>query len=329
MKVASIRIRRGPGPTIRRIRGAAMLCLVAMLTSCVIPLAATRAPTGFSIALEAAQPFDASAGLTGMMPAEAPDAIQPQTLEFSPTVFVPGPAPSPFKSQGNAQDRLRASLCLTAAIYYEAGNEPDEGQRAVAQVVLNRVRHPAYPDTVCGVVYQGTERNDTLCQFTFGCDGSMARMPVSSVWGRARRNAQAALSGAVYAPVGLATHYHTRAVNPGWNRALTPTAIVGAHIFFRWPGGAGSPNAFYASYRGNEPIPGPKPKLFVPTVPLEMAGLPIRLPVQTPLPETVGARIASIAPSAAVSADRRYVTGSLPESDIREEYRNSGQWITR
>ena len=332
--MAAIRIRRGQGRSVRRIRGVVMLCLMAVVTSCVIPLAASRAPTGFSIALDAPQPYDASEGLTGLMAAATPDALQPQTPGFSPTMLVPGPAASPFKLRGNGQDVLRASLCLTAAIYYEAGNEPDEGQRAVAQVILNRVRHPAYPDTICGVVYQGTERNDTLCQFTFGCDGSMARMPVASVWSRARRNAQAALSGAVYAPVGLATHYHTLAVNPVWNKTLTPASIVGAHIFFRWPGGAGSPKAFHASYRGNEPIPAPKAKLILPIAPLEMANLPLPLPVPqdwasaTSLP-VEAARIASIAPTKPIAADRRYVAGSLPESDVREEYRNSGQWIAR
>jgi len=309
-----------------------MLCLMAVVTSCVIPLAASRAPTGFSIALDAPQPYDASAGLTGLMAAAAPDALQPQTPGFSPTLLVSGAAAMPFQAGGTALDRLRASLCLTSAIYYEAGTEPDEGQRAVAQVILNRVRHPAYPDTICGVVYQGTERNDTLCQFTFGCDGSMARMPVASVWSRARRNAQAALSGAVYAPVGLATHYHTLAVNPVWNKALTPTSIVGAHIFFRWPGGAGSPRAFHDSYRGNEPIPAPKAKLFLPIVPPEMANLPLPVPqdwVSAAPPSVTSARIASIVPGQPVAADRRYVPGTLPESDVREEYRNSGQWIVR
>jgi spore germination cell wall hydrolase CwlJ-like protein len=74
--------------------------------------------------------------------------------------------------------------CLTAAIYYEAASEPDDGQRAVAQVVLNRVAHPAYPKTVCGVVYQGSERG-TGCQFTFTCDGALARKPSRYFWDRA------------------------------------------------------------------------------------------------------------------------------------------------
>lgn len=250
---------------------------------------------------------------------------------FSPTMLVTGPAASPFVFHGSPADRLRASLCLTAAIYYEAANEPDDGQRAVAQVVLNRVRHPAFPNSICGVVYQGTERSDALCQFTFGCDGSMARLPVNSVWSRARRNAQSALSGAVYAPVGLATHYHTLAVNPVWNRAMTPTAIVGAHIFFRWPGGAGAPRAFHVSYRGNEPIPAPKPKTIAPTLPFDIAGPVYAVPSNENrsgvMPHSV--QIASVEPPKSVTADRRYVAGALPESDVRPEYRNSGTWIAR
>ncbi|MFX4781967.1 cell wall hydrolase, partial [Acinetobacter baumannii] len=90
------------------------------------------------------------------------------------------------------------------------------GQQAVAQVILNRVRHPAFPATVCGVVYQGSEHAG--CQFSFACDGSMARRPEPGLWRRAMAVAASALAGQVYAPVGLATHYHTYAVTPAWNR---------------------------------------------------------------------------------------------------------------
>lgn len=312
------------------VRGFAAACVLAMIAPVVGPLAASRAPVGLSVALDPPLPYDAGADPVGWkdMPASA-SGIQPQTPGFSPTMLVQGAAAAPFRLTGTAQDRLRASLCLTAAIYYEAANEPDEGQRAVAQVVLNRVRHPAYPDTVCGVVYQGTERADTMCQFTFGCDGSAMRLPVSSVWARAWRNAQAALGGSVYAPAGLATHYHTLAVNPSWNRALTPTAIVGAHIFFRWPGGAGSPAAFHASYRGNEPLPAPRAKMVLAEVPLETAGSPLQTVSAMPQSGVTAPVFASRGAERPVSADRRYVPGMLPESDIREEYRNSGEWKTR
>jgi Cell Wall Hydrolase len=205
--------------------------------------------------------------------------------------------------------------------------------------VLNRVRHPAWPNTVCDVVYQGTERNDTLCQFTFGCDGALARLPSASGWARARRVAQSALAGYVFAPVGLATFYHTKAVNPIWNRALNVTGVFGAHIFYRLPGGAGDPKAFYASYRGSEPQPGPHAKLYVAPAPAApyVGVTPLPYPVTSvPVPLTSFdpvsmqksvTQVAAIAPTKSVAADRRYVAGTLPESEIRPEYQSSGRWI--
>ena len=271
-----------------------------------------------------------------------PDNAQPLRAT---TLLDPGPAATPYVFRGaSAQDSLRAQLCLTAAIYYEAANEPDEGQRAVAQVVLNRVRHPAYPNTVCDVVYQGTDRGDLLCQFSFACDGSMSRVPARESWIRASRAARAALAGSVFPGVGQATHYHTLAVNPSWNASMTRAALVGAHLFFRWPGAAGQPGAFFARYTGREPNPGPRPHpirpLILPKAPLgdsNYAALQAALARQSPLPfPTVG--VAPPAPAAvpiqprpnvSVAQDNRYVSGALQESQIRDEYRGSGQWITR
>ncbi|WP_267394569.1 MULTISPECIES: cell wall hydrolase [unclassified Sphingomonas] len=152
-------------------------------------------------------------------------------------------------------DQARALECLTAAIYYEAASEPDAGQSAVAQVILNRVRLPAFPATVCGVVYQGSEHAG--CQFSFACDGALARIPARAAWLRAGRAAGMALAGYVYAPVGLATHYHTYAVTPAWNRSMVMTDVVGAHFFHRWKGYWGTAAAFRQVYRGGEPMPGP------------------------------------------------------------------------
>jgi hypothetical protein len=177
--------------------------------------------------------------------------------------LLAGPAARPIVARGSGLDRSRALQCMTAAIYYEAAREPDDGQRAVAQVVLNRVAHPAFPKTVCGVVYQGSERPG--CQFSFACDGSLARPPMALWWDRARRVAQAALAGYVYAPVGLATHYHTSAVHPGWADSLTFLGTIGAHRFYRWSGSAGSPRAFNAVYAGGEPIAAPHPRSWVST----------------------------------------------------------------
>ncbi|MET0249390.1 MAG: cell wall hydrolase [Sphingobium sp.] len=169
-----------------------------------------------------------------------------------PFSTLPNPAARPFAFAGSATDLARATDCLAAAQLYEAGDDA-VGQKAVAQVVLNRVRHPAFPKTVCGVVFQGQERA-TGCQFTFTCDGALARTPGSAAWSRARTIAQAALAGAVYAPVGYATHYHTDWVVPYWSSSLDKITAVGTHLFFRWKGWWGTPPAFRGPRATGEPI---------------------------------------------------------------------------
>jgi len=169
-----------------------------------------------------------------------------------PVATGPNPAAAPFRLQGGDAARSRALECLASAVYYEAGNQDADGARAVAQVVLNRVRHPAFPSSVCSVVYQGSTRV-TGCQFTFTCDGSLNRQPDAAGWRRARTVAEAALTGQVYAPVGWATHYHANYVVPYWASSLAKNAVVGAHIFYRWAGGWGRPSAFASAYAGTEP----------------------------------------------------------------------------
>ena len=156
-------------------------------------------------------------------------------------------------STASGTDGARALDCLTAAVYYEANSEPLDGQRAVAQVVLNRVRHPAFPNSVCGVVFSGSTRK-TGCQFTFTCDGALFRRPNPVVWARSRVIALAALSGQVFANVGQATHYHTLWVAPYWSPSLVKVANIGAHTFYRWKGVPGAPGAFNSAYSGVEPI---------------------------------------------------------------------------
>jgi spore germination cell wall hydrolase CwlJ-like protein len=197
----------------------------------------------------------ASARHAGM---PAPDALSPDTLRALPaarlpqvidSVTAPGSAAAPFA--GGTDVTGRALDCLTAAVYYEARSESPDGQRAVAQVVLNRVRHPAFPRSVCGVVFQGRERR-TGCQFSFTCDGSMHRGREPGAWERAREVAEAALAGYVFAPVGLATHFHTTAIHPWWASSMRRAVTVGAHIFYRWPGQWGNPMAFRRPYEGGE-----------------------------------------------------------------------------
>ena len=183
------------------------------------------------------------------------DLAPDQALQINqgiPLASGPNPAALPFVFKGDGAERKRALECLASAVYYEAGSEDDAGERAVAQVVLNRVRHPAFPASICSVVYEGSTRA-TGCQFTFTCDGSLYRQPDLAGWRRAYTVAQQALGGYVYAPVGYATHYHANYVVPYWAPTLAKNAVVGAHIFYRWAGGWGRPAAFTKSYSGHEP----------------------------------------------------------------------------
>lgn len=163
----------------------------------------------------------------------------------------PNPPARPFRFTGTDEDRSRAQACLAAAVLYEAGDDL-VGERAVAQIVLNRTRHPAFPKTVCGVVFQGSERQ-TGCQFTFTCDGALNRSYSDAAWDRAGKIAAAALSGVVFKPVGYATHYHTDWVVPYWSSSLDKIAAVKTHLFFRWTGWWGTPPAFRFMATGNEP----------------------------------------------------------------------------
>ncbi len=181
----------------------------------------------------------------------------------APIDFANGGAARPFVMRAGSVEHSRALKCLTDAIYYEAANEPDAGQRAVAQVILNRMRHPTYPNSVCGVIYQGSERASG-CQFSYSCDGSMARIPAGAAWQRAGRVAAQALAGSVYAPVGMATHYHATYVYPYWAPSLNFVGTIGAHRFYTWKGSAGRKSAFFRSHAGREPFPGPKPRVWTP-----------------------------------------------------------------
>ena len=159
--------------------------------------------------------------------------------------------PAAFRFSAGVEDRTRAADCLAAAAFYEAGADR-EGQEAVAQVVLNRVRHPAYPKTVCEVVFEGAERK-TGCQFTFTCDGALRRRPSEAQWLAARKVAEEALDGGIDKAVGTATHYHAEYVVPYWSPNLQKIARVGPHIFYRWPGGFGSRRVFRDQGKREEP----------------------------------------------------------------------------
>ncbi len=270
----------------------------------------------------------------------------------APVDSMAGPVARAFRIDNSGIDRSRALQCLTAAVYYEAASEADAGQRAVAQVVLNRVAHPSYPNTVCGVVFQGSERR-TGCQFSFTCDGALARVPSRFFWMRAESVARAALSGYVERSVGLATHYHTIQIHPYWADSLVQLGTIGMHRFYRFSGAAGSPAAFRFAYSGGEPLAAPHPR----SATLVTAEDPALDPVALQRAYDAGLKTAqgkAFAPIAAGFAPVRPITARLTpaptytqdlqarggealykgeklpeESSVRPEYQNSGRWITQ
>jgi hypothetical protein len=241
-------------------------------------------------------------------------------------------------------DRGRALDCLTAAVYYEAASESDQGQRAVAQVVLNRVAHPSYPGTVCGVVYQGSERV-TGCQFTFTCDGSLARRPNRMFWDRARSVATAALAGHVEPVVGLATHYHTIQVHPYWAPSLKHITTIGAHRFYGFNGRAGSADTFRFAFTGGEPVAAPHPRSLAADVASEALLDPLALQraydagfkraqaqdAQSD-PATAARTPVYVREVQSQGGDTRFRGDKLPaggQDSIRPEFEQSGRWIAQ
>lgn len=173
-------------------------------------------------------------------PFGSPSKPSPRTLTMAqarasnalvPIVARDRKAADRFVFHGGEAAREQAVECLATVALYEAGTD-SEGQRAVIQVVLNRVRARGFPKTVCGVVYQGSGRT-TGCQFSFTCDGSLQRRPEHEGWDQARRAARRALAGHVYAAVGRATHYHTDWMVPYWRPSLEKIGQVNSHIFYQ------------------------------------------------------------------------------------------------
>jgi spore germination cell wall hydrolase CwlJ-like protein len=179
--------------------------------------------------------WDQARRLNAVMPqaAAAPDAAKPFVL--------------PTKTK----DGRQALTCLTQAAYYEAGANGQDAEAAVVQVVLNRVRHPDFPKSVCGVVYQGAERQ-TGCQFTFTCDGALDRPIDKAAWDEAGKVAARALAGYVVKAVGAATYYHADYVFPAWAPTLQKIATVGPHIFYRLTGAEGAASFLTGRYAGGE-----------------------------------------------------------------------------
>jgi spore germination cell wall hydrolase CwlJ-like protein len=307
-------------------RGREAACLLLLLASAsCVPAAATRAP------LAAGAVPASAAAIAPVAEAIAPPEPEPMLLQpVSPTDAAAINAAIPLAAGDNPRaastvfagaapiDRLRSLQCLAEAVYYEARSESEDGQRAVAQVVLNRVRHPAYPGSVCGVVYQGPLRAGGGCQFTFTCDGSLALPPAGAAWFAARRIAAEALAGSVYAPVGLATHYHTQQVVPVWAYRLAKANVIGNHIFYRTPGAWGAPAAFSQRYAGREPSPAT----------IIATRLPISLGrTAAPALPTFAETSLPMSGSTATAPELPVDNQRLPVSTVRAEYATSGRWL--
>ena len=245
-----------------------------------------------------------------------------------PVSQQPNPAAAPFiLKAASPADGARAETCLAMAVYYEAANQGPDGEAAVAQVVLNRMRNSMFPKTVCGVVFQGSTL-PTGCQFTFTCDGSLARTPSAAGWRDALYVARRALSGYVMRDVGEATHYHTIWVVPYWQTTVLKVAQLGAHVFYRWNGSMGQPAAFNGAYAGME---------YVPPLPtgLEKQALALApAPTSTVLQASASAAafaekptrpaVAAAAPVVAAN-DELSASISVPASQINQGYFGGGQ----
>jgi spore germination cell wall hydrolase CwlJ-like protein len=176
--------------------------------------------------------------------------VSAQPVASAPTVLGAGLRPAidttparPFQLAGGVQGSSRDVDCLTAAVYYEARGESAAGQAAVAQVVLNRVRHPAFPKTVCGVVYQGVHTGNG-CQFSFACDGAIGRPHEIEAWKRAQGVAMHALAGGVMTAVGDATHFHSISAGSGVGHGMTRVAQIGLQVFYKFSGYEGAAARF-------------------------------------------------------------------------------------
>ncbi|MBB5745064.1 cell wall hydrolase [Brevundimonas variabilis] len=237
-------------------------------------------------------------------------STRPTGLRQINLTSTPDPA-RPFRL-GGALDQSRDLECLTQAAYYEARGEGRDGMRAVAQVVLNRVRHSAFPKTVCGVVYQGANRR-VGCQFSFTCNGSMRGTVNRTAWNRARAVASSALSGDVYPAVGNATFFHTTGVAPGWRNSMIRVGQVGDHLFYRFGGRTGSRDAFRYQPSPSATV---EPRLIQagidPTTPVRQAGQAIAYSVLLAQEDRTAPRGESVTP-AEKGADSQPIPVAKPE----------------
>ena len=170
-----------------------------------------------------------TAGNLQLAPALAGGAPSPQTIAYRPSEQG---LSFKYKGESQAEFEERERRCLATAIYFEARGEPVQGQIAVGQVILNRVRSPNFPETICGVVYQG--QMSPGCQFSFTCDGKTDTPKNDSHWALAQKLARQITSGQVWLPeIGYSTFYHADYVSPQWKSAMNRIDTIGRHIFYK------------------------------------------------------------------------------------------------
>ncbi len=167
-----------------------------------------------------------SAGSAGAATDRGPSAVAAAAEPWSRAWLAVQPAPV---VEGAALD------CLAEAIYFEARGEPVRGQFAVAEVIVNRASSPAFPDTVCDVIGQGTGKR-YQCQFTYTCDGRPETVRDVAAYARGRKVSAIMLEHARAGRSGELTrgalYYHTRAVSPSWAAVFERTTTIGAHHFY-------------------------------------------------------------------------------------------------
>jgi hypothetical protein len=168
-----------------------------------------------------------NAALSGLNSSRLRQLASPFSGDIDPRIMDGATLDALRAPRGNAQWQ-----CLTEALYFEARGEPIEGQYAVAEVILNRVDHAGFPDTLCGVITQGTGRQ-FACQFTYTCDGRSEEMTDESAMHRLGHIARIMIDGAPRDLTAGATHYHADFVSPRWAQVYPQTAELGIHLFYR------------------------------------------------------------------------------------------------
>lgn len=251
------------------------------------------------------------AGVLRLAQAHDPFSRQGAERDRQAAMFDLGLRKADLKEDAAKPSAARELDCLAQAVYFEARGETQQGQAAVAQVVLNRVKNPNFPKTICGVVFQGAASRG--CQFSFACDGSMRRRLDAGAWSRARKVATRALSGAVAADIGSATHFHTTGVAPAWGAHMKRVAQVGLHVFYRFnPRGVSNAPIFVSNPVEHTPALRLTPALTEASVPAAVSAGSAAVDAPTSAPAAPQAD--SAAPAVAKGADAVAKVDVAPET---------------